>query len=587
MSQHEERGGAMCAPRGRMNVRSVAGAAAAAAIVGALAGAVDARAAAASPRATPDVAITKVVARAPVVAGNPFLVVVTLAERSRVTAGLATVTVSDGASASQPRTVTVRPGRRIRVGITMTARAAGALTLSVTARVPRDRVRRNNVATATVSASEFALARARVLVDSFGGFGAQFNQNLYAGISRDSGVTDENVVDLERKVVSLAPHLARLFFSRAAFTDRDLMQSFVRAAQLAQRSRATVGVTWQTSFGSNAEVEMPMFADVLAGLVLEHGVTNLRWVTVQNEVNRTRVTMEAYDRMHRLVDARLRARGVRGRIRFMGGDLVAARSPLGQTQADWFRFMATRMNDVLDAYSVHVFWDYWDTAKIAKRLTEVRAIYDTLPADARKPLYVSEFGVRGRRSAGDAGPGTWDDGTPLESTNVSAFQQAWFAVLASKLGYAGTIKWDAYFGRYDRVPQSYSLLGPPQEGWPPRPVYNLTRLLTATTGAGWRTLAVDGASGTKALAAFASPAGALTLVGLDGSAASLNAVSPVSSTYLVGGLPPRTAFTLLYWNADGSGATAAAGTVTSDALGAITVTAPLHAVFALTTLRLS
>src|SRR5436309_2356335 len=35
-------------------------------------------------------------------------------------------------------------------------------------------------------------------------------------------------------------------------------------------------------------------------------------------------------------------------------------------------------------------------------------------------------------------------------TNANAFQHAWFDVLAAKLGYAGTIKWDAYFSRYNR-----------------------------------------------------------------------------------------------------------------------------------------
>ena len=568
-----------------MSVRSRSSIAAVAAAVAVLAAAVDPRPAAAAARAAaPDVAVTKVSARAPVVTGKPFVVVVTLTERSRLAPGLATVTVAAGANVSQPRTVTVLPGRRMRVGITMTARTARALKLAVTARVPGDRVPQNNVATATVSATDFALAPGRVLVGSFAGFGAHFNQNVYAQISRDAGVSDENALDLEQKVVGLGPQLARLFFNRNAFADADLMQSFVRAAQLAQRSGATINVTWQTSWGSNPDVEMPMFADVLADLVLKHGVSNLRWVTIQNEVNATKITMDAYDRMHRLVDERLRARGVRRAIRFMGGDLVAAKSPLGETQGDWFRFMAGRMNDVLDAYSVHIFWDYWNSPKIAKRLTEVRAIYDALPENARKPLYVSEFGVRGRRTPGDAGPGTWDDGTLLERTNVSAFQQAWFSVLASKLGYAGAIKWDGYFGRYDRVPQSYGLIGPPQEGWPLRPVYNVTRLLTSTIGPGWRTLAVDGLSGTKLVTAFASGGGALTLFGLDTAAASLNAPSPRSSSYVVGGVPPRRTFTLLYWNFDGSGTNTTAGTVTSDASGVVTVTAPLHAVFALTTL---
>ena len=51
---------------------------------------------------------------------------------------------------------------------------------------------------------------------------------------------------------------------------------------------------------------------------------------------------------------------------------------------------------------------------------------------------------------------------------------------------------------------------------------------------------------------------------------------------MVGGLPPGKAFHLLLWNAAGDGATADGGTLTADATGVVTVTAPLQAVFALT-----
>jgi hypothetical protein len=242
------------------------------------------------------------------------------------------------------------------------------------------------------------------------------------------------------------------------------------------------------------------------------------------------------------------------------------------------------MGDVLDAYSIHVYWDFWSPEKIERRLTEVRQIVDGLPPEQRKPLYVMEFGARGHRDPGDAGPGTFDDGAPLATTNANAFQHAWLDVLAPRLGFSGAVKWDAYFGRYDAKPQAYTMIGPPQEGWPLRPVYQLTRLFTAATRPGWRVVAVDGAKGPRVVTAFAGPRGELTIFGLDSQGALLNTTSATVSTYAIGGLPPATTFRLQLWNADGTGTLAAPLAVTSDASGVIRIGAPLQCVFALTTL---
>jgi hypothetical protein len=246
--------------------------------------------------------------------------------------------------------------------------------------------------------------------------------------------------------------------------------------------------------------------------------------------------------------------------------------------------MASNMTDLLDAWSVHVYWDYWDTAKMVRRLTEVRQIWDALPPAGRKPLYVTEFSPRGIRSpSGPVDPGAWEDGTPLAQTNVNAFQSAWFDLLASKLGYYGTAKWDAYFGKYDRGTQAYWMIGPPQEGWPARPVYNALELFTSTTAPGWRAVSVDGSYGNALVGGYTGPSGQVTVIGLDPDGALLNAPSPTQVPYSLGGLPRDTAFRLVVWNPDGSGRLGPATSVRSDAAGVLTVTIPLHAAFALTT----
>ena len=96
---------------------------------------------------------------------------------------------------------------------------------------------------------------------------------------------------------------------------------------------------------------------------------------------------------------------------------------------------------------------------------------------------------------------------------------------------------------------------------------------------------VDGSSGSKLLAGYTGPEGQVTMVGLDTAGANLNTVSETQVSYSVGGLPPNSPFRLYYWNLDGSGHTSLAGVISSDETGVLNVSAPLHSVFAVTTLQ--
>src|SRR5436190_6839538 len=433
--------------------------------------------------------------------------------------------------------------------------------------------------------TEFALDPSEVIVPSIAGYGGQFNQHVYAKLSSPP-VTSTNVLDMEQKVVGLHPQLVRIFFNLTDLdpTLPDRMSSFVRTVQLAQRAGATINVTWQGGGFNNIAGNMAKFAAVLRDLVQNKGITNLRWVTVQNEPNDpgNKFTMQQWEAEYRALDQDIA--DIRGQVGFMGGDLVQ------DDQQAWFDYMAEHMSDLLDAWSIHVFWDYWDTAKLQARLLGVRAIWDAEPAGARKPLYVAEYGVRGIRNFNAKAvfaPGVWQDGTPMSQTNASAFQHAWFDILSARLGYLGTMKWDSYFGKYDNGTQAFYMIGSPVDGWPLYPVYHTVHLWTTTVKPTWRVVGLDGDSGTKLLTAYSSPGGELTLIGLDTSGAQLNTVSSTQVTYSIGGLRPSTSFHLLLWNRDGDGLDSAAGTIASDAVGAATVTAPLHSVFALTTAQVA
>ena len=539
----------------------------------------------------PDLVLTRAYGARSVLLGRPFYVVAIVRERTPDVGLTAVVTVSSRDIVLATQEVAVGAKRRVVVQVPTTLTELGRipLTVTITPTLPIETTLKNNVRRLVVETTEFKVQESATLVQSFAGYGGQFNHHVYAAISRSVGVTDDNVADMEQKMRVLHPEFSRIFFNSTAFNDPDRMQSFVRAVQLAQSTGTTINITWQGGTLNVANGTIPKFASVLIDLVRNRGITNLHWLTLQNEPNRTKITMPAYEAQYRALDPYIQS--IRGQVRYMGGDLVRGPDVGPPDQTAWFQYMATNMSDILDAYSIHVFWDYWDPKKLVDRLTEVRTIVDALPENARKPLYVAEYGVRGLRKfnglpAGD--PGVWEDGTPISQTNVSAFQHAWFDVLAARLGYMGTSKWDSYFGKYDNGTQAYYMIGSPANGWPLYPLYNFVRLLTSTVKSEWRTINVDSVPDTsRLLSAYVGKKGEHTVVGLDTAGAQLNAVSETPVPYTIGGLPPDASFHLAVWNEAGDGVVGLSKVVATDAAGVVTINVPQHGVFVLTTLRLA
>jgi hypothetical protein len=531
----------------------------------------------ASAATPPGLAVASVKANEAVLPGHPFYVQVTLIDRAARPRKTSVIVADVNRQVLATRSVTVRPRRRttIKLPITLTTLGRNPLTVTVLGAKPR-RV--------TVDVAEFKARTAAVVVPEFAGYGGQFNNHVYAALSRAAGVTDDNVVDMERKMRALHPEFSRIFFTPQAFTDPDKMQSFIRTVQFAQSTGTDINITWQ-----GGTLQPQKFADVLLDLVRNRGITHLRWLTLQNEPNRTRMTMEAYEKQYRDLDPLIQP--IRGQVKYMGGDLVRGPDTGAPNQDVWFQYLAAHMSDILDAYSIHVFWDYWDTQKLVDRLTEVRAIVDALPENARKPIYVAEYGVRGLRTfngAPQVDPGVWQDGTPITQTNISAFQHAWFDVLAADLGYLGTSKWDSYYGKYDNGTQAYYVIGAPQSGWPLYPMYNLLQLFTTTVKRGWEVVSVDSVPDTsRILAAYLGKKKQLTVIGLDTAGAQLNAGVPTATAYSVAGFPPSKPVNLLIWNANADGLVAPKQTVTADANGVVNVSISQHAVFVLTTVRLA
>jgi hypothetical protein len=534
----------------------------------------------------PDLVVNASTSPRVVFATRAFTVDAVVAELNGDVGATATAVLTDGSTTLASTQVTVEAGGTTNVefpGVALTEPGGSDLRLALVDPAPAETDATNDERTAPIDVINFADDHEHVLTSPLGGYGAQMNQNVYAAIT---GAPPAVLGNLESLVVAQQPGIVRVFFNDVqarSFPDR--LTSFYKTLQLAQHAGATINVTLQSTAGLTLSLAVTRFADALNTAVRTYGVTNLRWVTIQNEPNSTALTPAQLEPWYRALDTKLRALGLRDQIRFMGLDLVAT------DQQSWFDYAAAHMSDLLDAYSIHVFWDYWDTAKLEQRLQDVRAIVDALPADAQKPLYSMEYGVRGIRQIGTTtftDPGVWDatQQIPLTQTNVNAFQQAWFDVESAALGYAGTVKWDSYFGKYDNGSQAYFMIGQWDDGgiWPTYPVYNVVRLLTAATHPAWNVTSVEDDSifDSRLAASYAGPGGELTVVGLDRQGGQLNDASATVVPYAIGGLPPSTTFRLLEWNRDGDGRNADAGTVTTDSAGVAQFGVPQQGMFALT-----
>jgi hypothetical protein len=506
-------------------------------------------------------------------------------------------------------------------------------------------------------AAEFVLKRAQPLVESFGGCGAQFNNHVFAPETLAQGVKAASFPDLRKKVLKLAPQFVRIFYNDdhagTPFFDKTAKRSelnrpqspkqkkrwdsFVDVVKLAHEAGAVINITWSGGHAGSPEeraTSMERFANVLSFLVNDEKLTGVRWATVANEPNTIRekpddpahppnITAKTIGEMYRELDAQLRKRTIRRKIFLMGGDLIegetkqdAPKDALHRTsqfnQFTWFRFLTAHHRDVLDAYSVHIYWNFDEVPRILERLTDVKKVAAKVKADAGLasplPIYVTEFGVRGKDIKKPKGvdPGNYrvagSRPVPIHTTRIAAFQHALFVIRALQLGYIGMSKWDCFFGRYDLIKppesppkgnQQYFAIGPASPSHPPdwqlHPMYFLLRLITATTEREWNVLRVEPPAGPstsrKQLVAFARGDN-LTILGLNVDGASLNTPSGRTVDYTIGRLPARTPFQLLLWNEDGkTGALVHKPTpVTTDGSGTATVRAvPLHSVFALTT----
>lgn len=440
----------------------------------------------------------------------------------------------------------------------------------------------------TIKAQNVAVDFNKVIVNDFAGFGTQYNQNVYSTFSEVDGITPANIHQLEAKVKNLGSQYVRIFCDPKSFPSdpkystvpSDFMESFIKTVKLAQDAGAsTINVTYW--YGPTPE-KMPAFADFMYDLIVNRKLTSAREITLQNEPNGSpgKVSLPAYKANYKALDEALKAKGIRDKIRIVGGDLVY------NDQQIWFDYLTSNMADILDGYSFHAYWDDNDSLKPYTRLTSVANIVKSFSSAVKKPVYITEYGVRGSVKPADdpmKDPG-YLTGTkiPISRTTVSAMQNALFQVNGMNLGFAGFIRWDCYKAKFDRGVQYYSCIGSAKDGYPLYPMYYMTYLFTHTSQPGWQvvqtTSPVD-VKNTLAVSAIRDKSNTMQTV---------YAVNTKNSSqnFEISGLTPKRNYTVYSFNYDGKGGFKKENTLKANELGTLTGTVKGTSVIAITTVKI-
>lgn len=496
-------------------------------------------------------------------------------------------------------------------------------TISVQVTVQTNQTVDTQVLQGQTAVTQFALNQRQVVVSDFHGYGAQMNQNLYAGISNATytNPAPSDVENVEAKVKDMDPGLCRVFLSSWAYPGGKyyqynpyMLDSFKKVVELAQAAGAQVEINWVSiTHPPNLtdqqeevyiDADMQNFADTVNDLVKNHGITAIKYLAIQNEPSTVKWInddMPLYKYAYQQLENDLKQYGIRDQFKYMGDGLV-----LNGHEKDWYDFMSTQMNDLLDGWSEHIYWDYFDPGKITSRLQGILALVQAEKdaGNPTKPLFVTEYGVRGVKTYNGVAikdPDPYKDGaleataagdyinpdgtlTPINETSVAAWEQAQMNMEAVNGGFAGLSKWDFYRAQYDFSYQDFSLIGylfNPQEGqdqWPLRPAYYMEWLMAHTAGQQSQVLGQRGSADTLLITPFRSSSSDLTLFGLN---TDYNATSP--ATISVGDLPANTTFNVLVWNSDGGGKVTSLGTLNSGPNGFVSFAAPAQGLTALTT----
>jgi len=421
---------------------------------------------------------------------------------------------------------------------------------------------------------------------------------MYCPPENPQYTTDQSVQVFERKLKLLAPQHVRIFAEfqwwqprhpssasssspgegrggGLAFNSEDLIkqnrkQSFFKMLDLAQTAGATVNVTFWHGPYPHPEKDAQACRDAIKEILLDRHFTNVQYVTIQNEINLTKLPLEPYLHVYKSFDRDLRAAGLRDKVKIIGGDLYVHDSPL-----KWFNILAANLADVLDGYSVHLYSEYDNPAHMDQRLTMCRDIVDHLPANARKPLYLMEFNSWSPDRPGVGRSGFAPNGQDLYDTYYPALQNSRFILQALNHGYVAAVDWetcDSHYGppgHQNHDNSKWGLMAGGKDLFRLRPVYYTTWLFTHTSRPGDQVISVASTSTPPQLdlTALRNPDNHLVIYALN--------TNPDTSRQIdVASLPSSTLFHVTSWSSSSPLQLTDQPSVSSTAAGHLLLTLP-------------
>lgn len=236
----------------------------------------------ATARLRPDLVVKAVDAPPQTLTTRAVDVVADVEELNGETDAKATLTLMLGPTpVAEPQSVTIPAGGSRSVtfaGVKLETAMSAELTVILSDAAPYETDATNNSGVRTVEVTEHELVRSTVLVDALGGYGAQFNQHVYAPVTNPPVST---LPDLEAKVKALEPQLVRIFYNDN-FEERQPnrvrnLASFKDTVKLAHEAGATINITYQAvDVAKNDPLgSMSRFAVVLEDLVEVRGYTGV------------------------------------------------------------------------------------------------------------------------------------------------------------------------------------------------------------------------------------------------------------------------------------------------------------------------
>jgi alpha-galactosidase len=231
------------------------------------------------------------------------------------------------------------------------------------------------------------------------------------------------------------------------------------------------------------EAMLRSLVDLVEFLRRREGLTNVKYLCLMNEPDNdpTRpVPVDEYVRLNRLLDQRLRERGLRGEVFLLGADDCSG----GPSEASpWFRQVVSQGVEYCDGLSAHTYKHEYVPGLVPWIRQRRELLPPVEPKQPPKPLLITEFGYDGETFK------NWEN----HKYEYGLFL-ADFAITALREGAAAALMWclmDTYYSDRDEHQQQWGLWRYRDQGWEPRPGFYSWSLITRYTRPGSRVVAVE------------------------------------------------------------------------------------------------